>query len=253
MRALVAFEASGKIRRALQRRGWDVYSCDLRPAEDGETERHWICDAVEAAYERGLWDLLIAHPVCTYLTNAAAWCMYHPDDKALPVELRRPHPKFPDRKRQQDAAAEMFMAMVNAPAGMIAVENPVGVMGTRYRPPDQILQPYEFGHDASKKTAIWGVNFPKIPRDPAKRFPGRWVIGPNGRPLERWANQTDSGQNRLSPGGDRWRKRSLTYDGIAEALAEAATRQFLRGRVFAGWLDAARYGLTQRELFELID
>jgi hypothetical protein len=109
-----------------------------------------------------------------------------------------------------------------APIPHKAMENPVGCIGTRIRPYDQLIQPYEFGDDASKRTCLWLDNLPALELDPAKRFPGRIVEWPrgSGKLVERWANQTDSGQNNLGPSEHRARDRSKTYDGIAEAMAE---------------------------------
>lgn len=100
----------------------------------------------------------------------------------------------------------------------IAIENPVGFMSSAYRKPDQIIQPYEFGDDASKATCLWLIGLEPLVVDPAMRVRGRQVVQ-NGKVVERWGNQTDSGQNRLSPSEDRWSKRSKTYPGIANAMA----------------------------------
>lgn len=224
-RILIGCEKSGRVRDAFIRRGWNAWSCDI---EDSWTAGPHIRGDILDVMHWG-WDAAIFHPECTKLTVAAAWCFYHPDDKDLPYDQRRPHPDFPDRRREQDEAAEFFMACVNAPIPLIAVENSVGVMSTRYRKPDQIIQPYEFGDDASKKTCLWLKGFPKLPIDPAARRPGRLVqchksgvsngADPEYVTRERWSNQTDSGQNRLGPSEDRSAKRAETYPGIADAMA----------------------------------
>jgi hypothetical protein len=215
-RILIGCEKSGRVRDAFIRRGWNAWSCDTEASwTNGPHIRGDVMDVMHWG-----WDAAIFHPECTKLTVAAAWCMYHPDDKDLPYSERRPHPDFPDRRREQDEAADFFMACINAPIPLIAVENSVGVMSTRYRKPDQIIQPYEFGDDASKKTCLWLRGLPKLVIDPAKRFPGRLVVDPNtGKSVERWSNQTDSGQNRLGPSEDRSAKRAETYPGIADAMA----------------------------------
>jgi hypothetical protein len=217
-RILIGCEKSGRVRDAFIKRGYNAWSCDLEPSwTDGPHIRGDIRDVM-----RWGWDGAILHPECTKLTVAAAWCMYHPDDEHLPYADRRPHPDFPDRRQEQDEAAEFFMACIDAPIPLIAVENSVGVMSTRYRKPDQIIQPYQFGDDASKKTCLWLKGFSKLPIDPALRVPGRMVPHPTraGVFLERWSNQTDSGQNRLGPSEDRSAKRAETYPGIANAFAE---------------------------------
>lgn len=204
MRVLVACEHTGVVRDAFRKLGADAWSCDLLPST---TFGPHLQGDVMQFLDNG-WDLMIGHPPCTTLTVAAAWCMYHPDDKSLP------HPKFPNRRQEQDEAAAFFMSLYNADIPHIAIENPVGVMSSRFRKPDQIIQPYEFGEDASKKTCLWLKNLPKLRL--GTRFPGR--ITADGK--ERWSNQTDSGQNRLGPSEDRWAVRSATYPGIAKAMAE---------------------------------
>ena len=106
-----------------------------------------------------------------------------------------------------------------APIPRVAIENPIGCIGTRIRPADQIVQPYDFGDDASKATCLWlkGLS----PLRPTARLAGRIVSDPRtGKTVERWANQTDSGQNRLAPSADRWKLRSTTYPGLAAAMAD---------------------------------
>lgn len=197
MRVLIGCETSGKMRRAFAARGHDTWSCDLLPADD-ETDHHLVCD-VRDLLDDG-WDLAVFHPpCCTYLTVAGLhW-----------------NTRDPARAAKTEAALELVQQLMDAPIHKIALENPVSCISSRIRKPDQIVQPYEFGHDASKKTCFWLKNLPPIvSRWP--RVPGRLV---NGR--ERWANQTDSGQNKLPPSKDRWKLRSETYDNIALAAAEA--------------------------------
>jgi len=142
------------------------------------------------------WDLLIAHPECTYLTVANAGhiangCSLYTEEEA---------------RHRQDVAAEFFMKMIEAPVNKIAVENPVGVMSRRYRKPDQIIQPWQFGEDASKKTCLWLKNLPLL-------IPSKIII------KERYENQCSNGQNRLGPSSNRSELRATTYRGIAEAMA----------------------------------
>lgn len=158
MYAAVMGETSGRIRDALLRRGHQAWSIDLLP---GKTDGPHIQGNAFDYFECG-WNAMIAHPDCTKLTVAAAWCMYHPDDKDLPREQRRPHPKFPNRRAEQDQAADDFMRFVNAPIPCKIIENPVGVMATRYRPADQYIQPYWFGDDASKLTGLWIYGLPPL-------------------------------------------------------------------------------------------
>ena len=196
MRVLVACEFSGTVRRAFANRGHECYSCDLLPAEDDERDRHLLCD-VSDILQPNRWDLMIAHPPCTYLSVSG-----------LHWNKRRP-----ERAELTERALEFVLRLLEAPIPRIALENPIGVISTRIRPPDQIIQPHQFGHDASKATCLWLKGLPKL--QPTGLVLPRMV---NGRP--RWGNQTDSGQNRLGPSEDRWKLRSITYTGIAEAMSE---------------------------------
>jgi hypothetical protein len=143
---------------------------------------------------------MIAHPPCTYLCSSG-----------LHWNKRRP-----GRAEETEKALEFVRRLLDAPMPRIALENPVGCISTRIRPYDQAIQPYQFGHDASKKTCLWLKNLP--PLRPTKMVEPRMV---NGKP--RWGNQTDSGQNKLPPSADRWAIRSETYQGIAQAMAEQWT------------------------------
>jgi hypothetical protein len=181
------------VRDAFLALGHDAMSCDLLPTD--APGPHYQGD-VQDALGQG-WDLMIAHPPCTYLASSGLhW-----------------NKRQPDRAVKTEAALQFVMALLNAPIERIALENPIGCISTRVRKPEQVIQPWQFGDDASKATCLWLKNLP--PLKPTKLIPGRLV---NGK--RRWANQTDSGQNRLSPSADRWKKRSETYQGIAAAMAE---------------------------------
>jgi hypothetical protein len=184
------------MRRAFRARGHDAWSCDLEPADDND-KHHFQCDVFEAITKRA-WDLAIFHPECTYLTVAGLFR----------------NKGNPERTAKTERALTFVSDLLNAPIPRIALENPISCISTRIRKPDQIIQPYQFGDDASKSTCLWLKGLPKLVIDPAKRVAGRMVDG-----KERWANQTDSGQNRLGPSPDRARKRSQTYPGIAQACA----------------------------------
>ena len=191
-KVLVACEYSGVVRDAFRARGHDAWSCDLLPTE---TEGPHFQDDVMAVINRG-WDLMIAHPPCTYLSVSGM----HWTTRGLR-----------DPKLTEDAL-DFVRELMNAPIKRIAIENPISVISSRIRPPDQIVQPHMFGHDASKKTCLWLKNLPTL--NATCNIAPRIV---NGR--QRWGNQTDSGQNRLGPKPDRWKERSRTYEGIAAAMA----------------------------------
>ena len=202
MRVLVACEFSGTVRTAFRNLGHDAWSCDLLPAED-DSEFHYQGDITKVLEDDSIpnWDLMIAHPPCTYLTvSGLHW-----------------NTKDPERAEKTEEALHFVKYLMEAPVRRMALENPVSCISTRLRKPDQIIQPYEFGHDASKKTCLWLHNLPHL--KPTSFFEPRWVTDARGKRLPRWANQTDSGQNRLGPSADRWKERSRTYEGIAQAMA----------------------------------
>lgn len=193
MRVLVACEFSGVVRDAFLMRGHDAVSCDLLPTESPGP--HITGDVLSAI--GGGYDLMIAHPPCTYLCSSGLHWNGRVAGRALHTE----------------AALDFVRALLRAPIPRIAIENPVGCIGSRIRPADQTIQPWQFGHDASKRTCLWLKNLPLLA---ATRKVEPRMIG--GKP--RWSNQTDSGQNRLAPSADRGKMRSITYTGIADAMAE---------------------------------
>lgn len=195
LKILVGCECSQVITKAFRDLGIEAYSCDLKPAEINP-EWHLQMDLLIAM--SGTWDLMIAHPVCTYLSSSGMhWTTRGLRDPKL-----------------TDEAVEFTHKLLNAThIKHIAIENPVGVLSTRLRKPDQIINPYEFGHDASKKTCLWLKNLPKLV--PTNYIEPRIIGG-----KKRWANQTDSGQNRLGPSPERAAIRSKTYEGIGKAMAD---------------------------------
>lgn len=196
MRVLIACEYSGATKDAFRERGHDAWSCDLDQEPEGRWPEFHLRGDVRQFLADG-WGLMIAHPPCTYLASSG---------------LHWNH-RTPGRADKTEAGLQLVRDLMAAPIPRIAIENPIGCIGTRIRPADQIIQPYEFGDDASKATCLWlkGLS----PLAPTARIPGRMVDG-----KERWANQTDSGQNRLAPSADRWKLRSTTYPGIAAAMAD---------------------------------
>lgn len=212
------------IRRALRAVGIDAYSCDLLPADDGSP--HHIQGDVFAHLDMG-WDLGIFHPTCTYLTCAAEWAY---GDGPYHQQVRPGTLVGAARRAAREAAIADVRRLLSAPIPRIAVENPVGVLSSRVRRPDQVIQPYQFGDDASKGTCLWLVNLPLLVS--TRRVAGR-MVEHRGRLVERWANQTDSGQNRLPPTSDRWKLRSATYPGIADAIADQWGRLLLPSHALA--------------------
>lgn len=215
MRVLVACESSGIVRDAFASRGHDAWSCDLLECE---RPGNHIRGPVEAVLYDG-WDLMIAHPPCTYLCSSGMhWTARGLRDPEL-----------------TERALRFVAFLMCASIPRICIENPVGIIGTRIRKADQYVHPYMFGHDASKRTGLWLKGLPLlVPTDMvAPRYVcpcGRVALdmetecdscgAPYNLQRPRWGNQTNSGQNRLGPSIDRWRERSRTYAGIAAAMAQ---------------------------------
>jgi hypothetical protein len=166
MKVLVACEYSGRVRDAFIAAGHEAVSCDLLPSE--ATGQHYQGDVLELL-DRG-WDLMIAHPPCTYLTVSAEWAY-----KDVQTKKMKPSTLIGQARRDaREEAIRFVMALANAPIPRIAIENPVGVLSTRWREPDQFIQPYEYGDDASKKTCLWLKGLPRLEptafAPPASRF-----------------------------------------------------------------------------------
>ena len=184
MKVLVACESSGTVREAFRRLGHEAWSCDLLPADDGS--RHHIQGDAGEAIQRG-WDIVIAHPPCTHLSSSGArWWKEKQADG-----------------RQQDAV-EFFChiaALSRMHAQAYAIENPIGLMSSVFRKPDQIIQPWQFGHGETKATCLWLHNLPCL-------YPTNVVEGREAR------------IHRMPPSKDRWKIRSKTFQGIADAMAQ---------------------------------
>lgn len=209
MRILIACEESGTVRDAFIKKGHDAVSCDIIPTSS--LGPHIQGDVLSILNDG--WDMMIAFPPCTYLTISQLLWFYHPDDMHLPTHMRRPHPRFPDRQKQREDGVEFFMKFINAPISKIVIENPVGVMSTRYRKPDQIIQPWQFGHEAQKQTCLWLIGgLPTL--KPTKIVgKGEFVELSSGKRLPKWyvdANKSDNTS----------KIRSKTFQGIADAMAD---------------------------------
>ena len=187
IRVLIACEYSGRVRDAFTRAGFYAMSCDLLPTESpGPHYQGSVTDVLG-----GGWNLMIAHPPCTYLASSGLhW-----------------NKRVPGRAQKTEEAIDFVRLLLAAPIPHIALENPIGCISTRIRKPDQIIQPWMFGDDASKATCLWLKNLPPLTPTTMIR-------------KARYANQTASGQNKLGPSSDRAKVRSLTYAGIAAAMAD---------------------------------
>ena len=232
LNVLVACEESQAVCKEFRRLGHNAYSCDLLECSGGHPEWHFKCDVMkviaekggklqngEEAYIIGDWDLMVAHPPCTYLAVSGAQWYYHPEDKHLPVEKRRPHPKFPNRAQDREEGAAFFMALANAPIEHIAIENPVGIMSSRWRKADQAVQPWMFGDEASKNTCLWLKNLPLL--QPTK-IVGKGetfdYVNPKTGGIKHYPKWMMDALKAKTP-EERSRLRSKTFPGIAKAMA----------------------------------
>ncbi len=208
---LIACEKSGRTRRAMRALGINAYSCDIELADDGNTEHHYLCAVEDILQWR--WDLIIAHPPCTYLSGSGLhWNKNDPERQAKTVE-----------------AIKFVEEIWNAPnTERLMIENPIGCLSTKSTlgEPTQFIQPYEYGEDACKRTCLWHRGLPMLV--PTEFYPPRWVLRKDGRSyVQRWSNQGDEGHSRLGPSEDRAEIRSITYQGWADAWADQWGRLLL--------------------------
>lgn len=187
MRVLIACEYSGTVRDAFADRGHDAWSCDLLPSDTAGN--HYQGDVRDILDNE--WDLMIAHPPCTHLAvSGARW--------------------FKDKQQEQAEALDFVRLLLDAPIPRIALENPVSIISSKIRKPNQIIQPYEYGHEATKTTCLWLKNLPPLmPTNIVGK--GKRHVTKSGKSLPEWYN--------LPPSADRWKIRSTTFSGIAAAMA----------------------------------
>jgi hypothetical protein len=185
-RVLVACEYSGTVRDAFAAKGWDAWSCDLLPTDS--PGNHIQGDCLEILNDG--WDLMIAHPPCTHLAvSGAAW--------------------FKDKVKEQAEALDFVRALMAAPIPRIAIENPVSVISSKIRKPDQIIQPYHFGHLERKTTCLWLKNLPPLTHETELK-----------EQVDALPKRLQNPLHYLPPSPDRWKLRSATYKGIARAMAD---------------------------------
>ena len=202
MRILIACEYSGVVRNAFMAKGHDVISCDLLPSED-DSPYHYQGDVRDLLGQQ--WDLLIGHPPCTYNTLAGIRWMYHPDDTHLEASQRRRHPNYPNRMDDFLAGVEFFNLLKSAPIPRICLENsqPHGLAMKHIGRSRQIAQPWMFGEPYTKGAHLWLKNLPLLKPTHSKED----------------YEKIFAACHHASPGPDRWKERSRTYKGIAEAMA----------------------------------
>lgn len=229
MKVLVACEESQAVTKELRKLGHEAYSCDLLPCSGGHPEWHFNCDVFKVIRHFGgelqngdilncdrEWELMIAHPPCTYLSVSGAKWYYHPDDKHLPTSERRPHPRFPNRAQHREDAVDFFLKLMNAPIKKIAIENPIGIISSRYRKPNQIVQPWMFGDEATKTTCFWTKNLPDL--EPTKIVgKGERIIFKSGKSQPKWYSDA---LTKAKTNEERQTLRSKTFPGLAKAIAK---------------------------------
>ena len=235
MNVLVACEESQAITLELRNLGHDAYSCDLLPCSGGHPEWHFNMDVFKVIKQKGgilengekikikgEWDLMIAHPPCTFLAVSGARWYYDPKDSELPFSSRRPHPRFPNRSKDKEEALEFFIKLLEAPIERIAVENPIGIVSTRYKKPNQIVHPWMFGDQAAKATCLWLKNLPLL--EPTNIVgKGERVLLSSGKSLPKWYSDA---LTQSKSAAERRTMRSKTFEGMAKAMAEQWTTNF---------------------------
>lgn len=218
-RVLIGYSACPLTRAAFEAQGHEAWTCDLLPARDNSA-MHLQGDVWDYLYDG--WDFSVLHPMCTYMNVASSWALQDPDFERYPVvgyhqKVKPGTLTGKARRDAQEADVENFARLMSLPFP-VAIENPApSSLSTRFRKPNQIIHPHQFGDDASKGTGLWLSDGVPLLTGTLDVLP-RWVLQPSGKRLPRWANQTDSGQNRLTPGEQRWLDRSETYPGIAAAM-----------------------------------
>lgn len=214
MRVLIACEESQAVTKEFRKLGAEAFSCDILPCSGGHPEWHFLEDVFNVI-DKG-WDMMIAFPPCTYLSVSGAQWYYHPDDKNLPIESRRPHPKYPKRSKDREDASEFFIRLYNSNIKHIAIENPVGIMNTTFMKPTQIIQPWMFGDEATKTTCLWLKNLPELtPANIVSK--GERTVFASGKSHPKW--YADALAKAKTP-EERRNLRSKTFPGIAKAMAE---------------------------------
>lgn len=216
MKVLVACEESQEVCKAFRAKGHEAYSCDIQEPSGGHPEWHILGDALKAleggaivtmdgkSHDVGKWDMLVAHPPCTYLTvTGNRW-----------FNVERYGEKAVQRQKDREEAIKFFMTFVNADCDKIAIENPVGIISSRFRKPDQIIQPFEFGEPFEKKTCIWLKGLPKLKSTNIVTPPPRMQFQ-SGKTMPAWYAEAW-----CLPKEERSKLRSKTFPGIARAMAE---------------------------------
>lgn len=241
---LIACEESQTCCRAFRELGHNAYSCDLFECSgtifgtdkvEPHPEWHFNHDVTtvlnktdlilqngDTAVIDGEWDIMICHPPCTFLAVSGAQWYYHPDDKDKPFEQRRPHPRYPNRAQDRIDGANFFMFLAKSDVKRIAIENPIGIMSTLWRKPDQVIQPYMFGDPYSKNTCLWLINLRPLHPSKPTADKGERIYFKSGKSQPKWYSE---GFTKTKTAEERQKWRSKTFPNIARAIAEQWTIQ----------------------------
>lgn len=218
-KVLIACEESQAITKEFRRLGHDAFSCDLLPCSGGHPEWHFqtsVFDIIDAD-----WDLMIAHPPCTFMAGSSVQWLSHPEDRHLPYEERRPHPKYPNRRQDLADSVEFVKALYNAPIPRVAIENPVGLLSSLWMKPTQIVQPYHFGDEATKTTCLWMKNLPLLEHTNVVGKGERTTFA-SGKSHPAWYAEALS---KAKTKEERQTLRSKTFPGMARAIAEQWSKE----------------------------
>jgi hypothetical protein len=213
MRVLIACEESQTVCKSFRDLGIEAYSCDILPSSGGHPEWHYQDDVFNVI---GLgWDLMIAHPPCTMIAGSSVQWLSHPEDKLLPFHERRPHPKYPNRRKDMGDSVEFVKSLYDSNIDRVCIENPVGLLSSRWRKSDQIVQPYHFGDEATKTTCLWLKNLPLLKHTNVVGKGDR-VVFSSGKSHPKWYADALA---KAKTKEERQTLRSKTFKGIADAMA----------------------------------
>lgn len=241
MNIIVACEESQAITKEFRKLGHNAYSCDLLQSSGGHKEWHYKGDIFDIINKKRInfitesnerveiekWDMMIAHPPCTFLAVSGARWFYHPDDSHLPIKKRRPHPKFPNRRKNQSYAISFVERLWNSDIKKIAIENPIGVLSnSSLGKPSQIIQPWWFGDNATKTTCYWIKGLPLLKKNhevKEKELNGKKINKgevlnlKSGRKMQKWYAEALA---KSKTPEQRRTLRSKTFPKMAEAIAK---------------------------------
>ena len=231
---LVACEESQTITKELRKLGHNAYSCDLLECSGGNPQWHFNMDVFKVIKNKGgklqngdsvkvkKWDMMIAHPPCTYLAVSGARWYYHPEDKDKPINERRPHPLHKNRAELREEAVEFFLKLWNVKIEKVVIENPIGIMSKRLFPPTQIVHPWMFGDKASKATCLWIRGLDKLIINKNKFVDkGDYLEFPSGKKMQKWYAEALA---KAKTPEQRRTLRSKTFPGMASAMAKQWTK-----------------------------